>query len=473
MEQGKVLRRRGLLAGAAAVAAGVIAAKTADSVRAGNGDLITAGSDITGVTLETHLSGSTNQQQGLFHLSQSGQGVGLKVIADGNQGIYVWSGNNDGIFSQANVGGSNFAGLHGLGGGQSGNGVIGEANGSGGAYGVWGKTDSGRGVIGNASASGIGVQGTGTNGYGVFGVSTGSHGVVGKASNSTSAAVLGQSDNGVGVHGTTGTGLYGIVGESGSAAGSAGLLGVANGPNAVGFGTIAQGGATFAGYFNGTTVVNGTFAVTGGKSAAVKDASGDYRLMYSVEAPESWFEDFGTGTITAGKADITLDPQFAQFVRTDADYHVFITEHDQHNDLHVTNRTGTGFAVEADAASLKAKGKSAASVSGTFSWRVIGKRSDIKAERLAKFTMPPTLSAPPAMTPLAASELPKPMGPPQTPEPRPGPRTSAPATASSGTTSPAMSSTGGPQATAQPASRAVPSTGGSQATVQPVPPSRP
>lgn len=63
-----------------------------------------------------------------------------------------------------------------------------------------------------------------------------------------------------------------------------------------------------AGYFTGA-VAAGDFAVTGSKSAAVKDPADDsYCLLYCVESPEVWFEDFGEATFTAGKATVTLDP---------------------------------------------------------------------------------------------------------------------------------------------------------------------
>jgi hypothetical protein len=97
-----------------------------------------------------------------------------------------------------------------------------------------------------------------------------------------------------------------------------------------------------------------------------------------------------------------LDPLFAHHVHTD-DYHVFITEHGENNALHVASRTTTGFAIEADAATLKAKGKAATVVGGTFSWRVVAKRNDIKGERLPVWEMPTpafTKPEPPAPAPL-------------------------------------------------------------------------
>ncbi len=39
----------------------------------------------------------------------------------------------------------------------------------------------------------------------------------------------------------------------------------------------------------------------GTKSAAVPHPDGSHRLLYCVEAPEAWFEDFGEGTIGRGQ----------------------------------------------------------------------------------------------------------------------------------------------------------------------------
>jgi hypothetical protein len=282
----------------------------------------------------------------------------------------------------ANVGGATNANLDGLYGTGKGTGV--------GVIGFTEQTPTGSGLNATGNAA---VYGLATNGRtGVVGQSDGGQGVHGQSTAGT--GVLGQSTAGVGVYGATVSGLYGVVGASGSSSGSAGLLGVATGPNAIGFGTIAQGGATFAGYFNGTTVVNGAFAVTGSKSAAVKDANGEYRLMYSVESPEAWFEDFGTGTLVSGTADVKIDPLFAQLVRTDQ-YHVFLTPHDEEHHLAVKARAGQGFIVAASASvEAAAKGKKASDLNGTFSYRIVAKRADITGERLATFTMPPKLVVP-------------------------------------------------------------------------------
>ena len=66
-------------------------------------------------------------------------------------------------------------------------------------------------------------------------------------------------------------------------------------------------------------------------------------------------------------------------------------ESQSHMSKSIAKRSAAGFTVEADAATLVAKGKNALSVSGTFSYRVVAKRGDIKTEQLVKFTMPPAI----------------------------------------------------------------------------------
>jgi hypothetical protein len=119
----------------------------------------------------------------------------------------------------------------------------------------------------------------------------------------------------------------------------------------------------------------------------VPHPDGSHRLLYCMESPESWFEDFGKGRLDCGQAQVTIDPDFAAVADLD-DYHVFLTQYDAHNDLCVAQRTATGFRVLA---------KDDTS-SGAFSWRVVAKRSDISGERLARIAIPaePNLPMPTA-----------------------------------------------------------------------------
>jgi hypothetical protein len=264
--------------------------------------------------------------------------------------------------------------------------------------GVQGTSASGNGVLGT-SASGVGVQGTspvialqGTGGrIGARGVGTAA-GVVGISPPSgTGLGVVGASDTGVlGAGGTVGvdgvssaigirgtcTGGLGAVGASTTGTGvfGTGLMGV-HASSPTGFGLVAVGPAgafSGAGYFVGPVFISGSLAVFGAKSAAVPHADGSHRLLYSLECPESWFEDFGEGHLIDGKAEITLDPEFCSVIRTNM-YHVFLTPCGDSHGLYVKRKTRGAFEVRE-----QQNGKGHVK----FSYRIVAKRKDIKGERL-------------------------------------------------------------------------------------------
>jgi len=359
-----LVRRRGLIAGAAALVAGVLAKQVAEPVAAGSdGDVIAGGSVTVGTTTTVILY--PRIQTGAAFIADNGFNSGaFDTKGDGIQGYTT---NPAGTAANAGVFGRNN-----------------DLNG----VGTWGEAPNGTGLFGD-SGSGSGVAGNSTSGAGIYGQSTSGNGVF--AASSTSIGVFGLSGTSYGVLGTSSS-AHGVTGTT-AAPGYAGLVGVASYNNTTGLSGVANVGTTgtYAAQFSGPVLVNGTLIVGGGgKSAAAKHKDGTHRLLYCVEAPDSWFEDFGEGTLVAGKAEVKLDPEFAGVVDT-SQMHVFITEHDQHNALHVAKRSAAGFTVEADAATLVAKGKNALAVSGTFSYRVVAKRGDIKTERLAKFTMPPAI----------------------------------------------------------------------------------
>jgi hypothetical protein len=244
-----------------------------------------------------------------------------------------------------------------------------------------------RGVFG--SSGGIGVEGLSQGGIGVRGQSSSNNAVRGDVP-STSAvntiAIYGLNNSsyvgpgpgagGFGVYGLSTRG-HGLVGAT-AAAGAAAVVGATNG--------VA---GAWAGAFYGSVIIGGDLIVVGGaKSAAVPHPDGSHRQLYCVESPESWFEDFGTGTLLDGRADVPIEPGFAAVADMDH-YHVFLTAYDHDHLLYVTERTPKGFAVKADTTLAALKGCKASDLSGTFSWRVVAKRKDITGERLAIVTMPP------------------------------------------------------------------------------------
>lgn len=217
---------------------------------------------------------------------------------------------------------------------------------------VYGNAQAGVGAYG-LSASGVGVlgQGDAAGGVGVKGASVSGTGVAGQATDAANAhaRVLGLGTKGPGVQGQS-DGYYGLVGFTNATDGHSALIGYANAAGGIGLIGNAPGGAFgggLAGVFNGDVTINGALRVYGSpKNAAVKHpADGSYRLLYCEESPESWFADYGRGTLAGGKAEIKLDPDFAKLIHTD-DYHVFVTAEGPQQ-LYVSQRTAAGFTVTA------------------------------------------------------------------------------------------------------------------------------
>ena len=85
-------------------------------------------------------------------------------------------------------------------------------------------------------------------------------------------------------------------------------------------------------------IVGGNFGVTGAKNALVPHPDGTHRTMYSLECPESWFEDFGEGRLVNGRAQVALDPDFAAVVQGQ-NYRVFLTPEGDTNGLYVSAKS--------------------------------------------------------------------------------------------------------------------------------------
>src|SRR5581483_8932606 len=129
--------------------------------------------------------------------------------------------------------------------------------------------------------------------------------------------------------------------------------------------------AGYAGHFAGKVLISRDYTATGVKSAAVPHPDGSLRRLYCQESPEAWFEDFGAGTLVAGKGDVRLDPDFAVVVQAD-DYAVFLTPEGDCKGLYVTAKTPTGFQVR------ELQGGTSAI---PFRYRVVARRKDVPAPR--------------------------------------------------------------------------------------------
>jgi hypothetical protein len=317
------------------------------------------------------VGGSVTSGAGGTGVSGSG---GPSDSGTGGTGLLGFGGNA--TFGTAGAGVLGFGGnvSESLGGGGA-PGVVGNG-GSGGADGVQGFAGGGNfsgvtGVGGSNNGSGVSGFGGGTTGPGVSGVGSGPNtdGVLG----------FGRGSGGAGVHGF-----------SSELDGNGVLADASNGGGA--FAVWARSSSGFAGFFEGKVNINGDLHVTGAKVAVVPFPDGTSRVLYCIESPESWFEDFGIGHLVNGQAEVQLAADFASVVNSES-YHVFVTEYEDNNALYVTKRTSTGFAVRA---------KSSKTAGGTFSYRVVAKRKDIAGPRFEKVTIPaeklraaPTLPLPP------------------------------------------------------------------------------
>jgi len=280
--------------------------------------------------------------------------------------------------------------------------------------GVWGTATEGFGVAGSSfKASGVlgqsgpaptfdpklnytgGVTGTSRDASGVVAVSQNSFGVV--ATSQTSAGVSATSQKSAGVSAVSGANsgilaisgsqgpsipnpnLPSIAGVIGSSDAQPGVIGTSRaqvgvyGFSSAGVGLVGHStnAASYAGIFFGNFVVVG-----GTKSAAVPFPDGTQRMLYCVESPELWFEDFGSAKLKRGRAVVNFDADFAKAIKR-GDYRVFVTPEGDCRGLYVYRKRSNSFEVRE-----LAGGKS----SIAFSYRIVGRRKDIKGyRRFAKF----------------------------------------------------------------------------------------
>ena len=396
------LKRRGLIAGLAALAAAGLA-KLAGPERAEATHTVGGTPNADSIALHVGQFNSTDGQTTL-NRSTAGSGLVVSTLGAGSRGVFGSNGTAGGapgalggigILGQSFAAGpnANAVGVLGEVGAASSVGVRGTnfAN-SASAVAVEGLSVAGAGP-------GIGVRGK-SAGIGVEGDSTNSTGVIGRATEAgnPNPGVIGSATNGYGVFGFS-QNSNGIAGQSGTSA--AGCVGFAGAPGGYGiYGGIAvQGG--YAGGFAGPVLVVGDFTATGGaKSAAVPHPDGTHRRLYCMESPESLFEDFGRGKLANGRAEVRFDPDFAAIVHND-DYHIFLTEYGDSGGLYVANQSSSSFEVRARTAAA----------SGAFGYRVVAKRKDIPGPRLEKVKLPQPIKE------LVKPELPKPSEPPKAPEP--------------------------------------------------------
>jgi hypothetical protein len=297
--------------------------------------------------------------------------------------------------------------------------VIGASNAS---PAVVGWSTQAHGVLATSQDS-VGVQGSSFNSIGVFGScqSGTQSGVVGRC---TIPPMQGPTPLGplptAGVTGASGgpgpsvlPGFSTIPGVFGTSNGNAGVVGTSDqlmgvyGFSTANAGVVGQSGNpnSFGGFFFGNVMITGNLTVNGqlqtpNKQAVVAFPDGTQRVLYCMESPEYWFEDFGAAKLKRGRVVVKL-ADFGNVIRR-GDHHVFLTPRGDCRGLYVHRQAGASFEVRE-----LAGGKS----SVAFSYRIVGRRKDIKAPRFAKtdirqsLSLPASATRPPRKRPPTSAEL--------------------------------------------------------------------
>ncbi len=298
------------------------------------------------------------------------------------------AGTGDAVYGQQTGTGNGVRGLT----NNTGRGVIGIHIGAAGGYGVQGQSSGTTalgvfGIVTNAAGTGAGVQGqTAGNGVGVAGFSTGAA--------TTGLGVYGQAANSLGIGGffynthASGTGIAAGGNNIATAyyltAGSGGAFTARDyGVYAFAYGGAA-GGVTAGGYFRDSISVaidywarvacrnagiDQKIIGSGANSTVVNGLDNKEVVMFSTEAPEILFEDYGKAQLVNGYAKITLDPIFSKNITVNEKHElrVFIQLEGDCNGVYVTNKTKNGFEVKE-----LANGNSNVS----FSYHVVANRAD-------------------------------------------------------------------------------------------------
>lgn len=273
-------------------------------------------------------------------------------------------------------------------------------------YGLWGETASvdGRGVIGRATSLSetgfpIGVfgdsaspYGRGVNGYvsdvygpnyGVLGATNSQHGQAAGVYGANDRISFGSTRGVQGqVRSLDGYGVIGFLSPTTDGNG-AGVYGRNSATTGTGAGTEGYNSSVdgWAGKF--TSVSNGVaihaasgkvgLTVSGGsKNAAVATSDGD-RLLYTEEATEVWFSDYGFGQTENGFTLVQIEVTFAETVNLGEPYHVFLQAYGD-AELYVGERFEDSFEVWTSEAT--------SDLDVEFSYRIVAKRLGFENQRL-------------------------------------------------------------------------------------------
>lgn len=206
--------------------------------------------------------------------------------------------------------------------------------------------------------------------YGVYGYHNSTSGAAGhfqadnNSSSSTAAGVYGRAD----ADGTTTLNAYGVAGHAYY--------------RGIGVGAWSQSGEIFRGfdghYPSGSLRYyfqrNGWAFADGGWSTFVTGKDGSKKFLYATQSPEIWVEDFGTATLSNGRAAVPIAKDFAGAVSTGTDYHIFLTPLGPSDALYVAAKAEDRFEVR----SMDEAG------AVSFDYRIVARRAGFEEIRMTE-----------------------------------------------------------------------------------------
>jgi hypothetical protein len=107
--------------------------------------------------------------------------------------------------------------------------------------------------------------------------------------------------------------------------------------------------------------------------------------LNSVQSPEAWFEDAGSGQLSGGQAVVNIESVFGQTINTGAEYHVFLTPNGDCKGLYVAEKSAASFVV-------KELGGGTSSIA--FDYRIMAKRKSFENVRLTDVTKAMAINRP-------------------------------------------------------------------------------
>jgi hypothetical protein len=132
--------------------------------------------------------------------------------------------------------------------------------------------------------------------------------------------------------------------------------------------------------------VSGNLQCTGTVSAVAPLDGGARKVaLNSVQSPEAWFEDAGSGQLSGGQAVVNIESVFGQTINTGVEYHVFLTPDGDCKGLYVAEKSAASFVV-------KELGGGTSSIA--FDYRIMAKRNGLENVRLADVTKAMTMNRP-------------------------------------------------------------------------------